>query len=347
MRQSICLMAALLPLLSASAESLRVSTDWLQSNPLEVGSGDIAEVYCDPGGPPVELGNILWTGGRLQFEDCLIDGNGASRQSLPLTISSGQECELLRTTLSGEQTAISLQGGSLIADEVTFTTPTAIEVLDPASCVNVSNTNFSLAETALLVTQADELQFDGCVFLCNDQALNLVVFNSVSFSNCLFQANLSGLRITGNAAQISFLGSSNIFADNRDFHVENYSAQQLNLSSSLYYGRGEYGGAVNTGNMQPAGQSSLKTAGDPDPEVYGEDEVFDVVPLTWIPVVETKDGIPCKVNAYRIYQLDSAFDLDSGVLIAETEDSEYELCVAPDSKGFFVVTSVLGEWPDE
>ncbi len=352
MRQTLCLLlAALLPVVSASAETIRVSTTWLQNNTLEVGSGDFAEVYCEPDGPPVELANITWTGGRLEFEDCRIDDSGSSRQSLPLVIQTGQECELVRTTIDGSSTAISLQGGTLYTDEVTFTTPLAIEALDPASVVNISNTNFSMCNTAVVVAQANELHFDSCAFICNDLALDLQCFGSASFTDCTVQANLSGVRITGDASQVSFFGE-NIFAENRDFHVDNLSSYALDLGGSLLYGRGKFGGVVDTGDTQAANPDGLIKAADPGTgaEVITDGEAIDVIALTWSPSAITKNGIPCRINSYRVYRLDSWGNprVPYGrTFIAETTECEIELDTIPANSGVYCVVAVMGEWSDE
>lgn len=334
--------AVLLPALACYADTVSLPATWLDENVLELCTGDEAIVYAVPEQDVPNLENLVWSGGTLRLEGCVLSNAAARSPFLPMVIGPGQSLELYETTISDADTALVLAGGTAsLTSSTVATTRSGIVVDDTLSCLNLQSVNVCIADVGLDLKWAANVDVQGSLFLTNAVAILSSAGGTLHLEDCLLQGNEIGLHLKPGSTPPD-IGEDVDLVDCRWQQIWNETAQAVDLGSMHLSAPQWIDGPWTRSGVDPGeAVHPLKVAAAP--RLLISDDVIDEIPLTVYPQLVTEDQLPIVVSSYTVYEkinstwsLLGRFEFGQEVLIGK----------AGKNNGMYKACSCIGEWID-
>lgn len=341
MRHPLSVLAVLFAATLGHAALIEVTADWLDSHALAVHAGDQARILGTETQRNVNLGNLTWDGGELSLVGCRLEPvAGRSLPPLPMVVSPGQILNLQQTWILGADTAIVVDGGQAILQDVTLASTVAnIRSQHPDSRLELHNVNLCNAAVGLDLDTVDTVLIQGALLLTNTMGLRCGSATQIQLEDCLFQGNEKAIAIAAAGTPPVFLADVDL-VDSRYALIENLSPSPVDLADTHVDEPAMVLGAWLRSGVDPgAPVHPLKMADNPividDNDLVGQ--------LSFILPGVTMDYIPCKESAIKVYQ---SFQPYGEFTLAETICTTCVYLVSPNGSGksFFLATSCIGEW---
>ena len=341
MRHPLSVLAVLFAATLGRATVIEVTADWLDSHSLAVHAGDQARILGTETQRNVNLDSLLWDGGELSLVGCRLEPvAGRSLPPLPMVVSPGQILNLQQTWILGAATAIVLDGGQAILQDVTLASTEAnIRSHHPGSRLELHNVNLCNAAVGLDLDTVDTVLIQGALFLTNTMGLRCGSATQIQLEDCLFQGNERAIAVAAGGTPPVFLADVDL-VDSRYALIENLSPSPVDLANAHIDEPALVLGAWLRSGVDPgAPVHPLKSAGGP--VVIDDEDLF--YNLQFSPTGFTVDNIPCTVSSFNVYRSNHPYD---GYVFSEKIYNSLQYNVTDWYSGmvFYQITACIGEW---